>query len=829
VTTRTISEFATDLQDSRLTRALSVVEDGGVGGPDLVALVRSSLVRSEYASATVPSHTPWPRPEDWQRGSCTVESNDGYLTVTPRPWLPAWGHSAALPADVDPARGVMRQHPQAERGDPFLRDATGGWPDYRTPGQREAVRTVLGARPGSTVLVVLPTGSGKTVAVSAPAFLARPGVSVLVVPTVSLALDLERRFASDYGLSDPIAYHGGLSVEEKSHFRDRLREGRQWIVVTSPEAACASLATTLQHVAGAGRLRYFAIDEAHMVASWGGAFRPAFQALGGLRRRLQSAARAATSDFTTVLLTGTLDDHGLDTLEHFFVDGELNLVVAQATRPEPTYWTVECADDDRKQHAVVEAVRHLPRPLLLYTSLVDSDLAVNAKQARSWLRDAGFTRVDLITGQSSAAERQRSVAAIRAEGEPVDDIDVVVASSAFGLGVDIDDVRSVVHACIPESVDRFYQEVGRSGRDGRASSSVLIHSPADRRVARQLAASGDIGTEKSFLRWQEMIRGSTESGDYKTVNLTAAHPGVVAPSSEANRRWNLHTLASMERCGMIRLHWMRPPDVSRDASDEEVAELFELHNAKIDVEVLHGDLSDEGSFKRRFREKRSAAGGSADASRATVLGLLDDPTECNNAVFARAYQLQRPNGDTCHVQTQCGGCPSCRATGRPLRLGRVAPEPYAYTPEMRPVTPALEQLVGDIGPCSITYEQSSEIPWGEIEPLVGRLIDGGVRCLVVPVRPSPLDDLHEHSRERWLAVDDLRLWMSRWTPVRMATALVLPPDATSETVGKVLDRTRRGISVIIHQSAAPGPVGSKLLLQETVRHRYDLADALRRI
>ena len=116
------------------------------------------------------------------------------------------------------------------------------------------------------------------------------------------------------GERQQFAYHGGLADAEKTELAQRVRDGVQWLVITSPEAACTALARPLEAAAAEGRLDLFAIDEAHIVAEWGDAFRPAFHTLAGLRRRLIDRAPAGRGP-VTVMLTATLDDYGLQTLQ----------------------------------------------------------------------------------------------------------------------------------------------------------------------------------------------------------------------------------------------------------------------------------------------------------------------------------------------------------------------------------------------------------------------------------------------------------------------------------------------------------------------------------
>ena len=204
-----------------------------------------------------------------------------------RPGCPPWLDHQGTAPDEAAARLASRAAQLAAEPGPFLRRvrAAGG---YLSPGQKASVRAVSAARSGDSVICVLPTGSGKTDIVLTRAICHRPRQACLIVPTVALALDLERRVQELTGQHDTtFAYHGGLAdAEENRAGRAVPRAAAQWLIITSPEAACTALARPLEAAAAEGRLDLLAIDEAHIVAEWGDAFRPAFQTLAGLRRRL---------------------------------------------------------------------------------------------------------------------------------------------------------------------------------------------------------------------------------------------------------------------------------------------------------------------------------------------------------------------------------------------------------------------------------------------------------------------------------------------------------------------------------------------------------------
>jgi superfamily II DNA helicase RecQ len=414
---------------------------------------------------------------------------------------------------------------------------------FTSPGQREALRAAAFAPPGSTLLVALPTGSGKSLIGWGPALLGLPvrGVTLVVVPTVALGMDQERqvRFLLDANrLGDPpapLAWHGDLPEDDRKAVKQAIRDGRQVVVFASPEAATTALAPALFDAVRRGLLRGFVLDEAHTVAQWGNEFRPDFQAVAGLRREFRTVA-PSSGLFKTRLLSGTITQESFDTLDLLF--GPTLQLAAVHLRPEPSFWVAEAPDPAAQEQWVREAVRRLPRPLLLYVS--------RRQHAEDWAarlrQEEQIIRVGFVHGGSE--DREGVVERWRRN-----QLDIVVATSAFGLGMDKGDVRAVIHACVPETADRFYQEVGRGGRDGRASLSLAVYTEADLADATQLNRERIITAKRGLERWEAMFATAMDvpgrDGVYR-VDLSA-RPSDVPSDGEANLAWNLRTLNLMAR------------------------------------------------------------------------------------------------------------------------------------------------------------------------------------------------------------------------------------------------------------------------------------------
>jgi superfamily II DNA/RNA helicase len=494
---------------------------------------------------------------------------------------------------------------------------------------------------------------------------------LVIVPTVALALDQERAFrdllrATDRRLpTENFAYYGELDEPERAAMRARIRSGEQTIIFTAPESVERSLAFSLYEAAEFGLIKAFVIDEAHVVSEWGDEFRPEFQSVAGLRRGLLRAAeRSQTGPFRTLLLTATPTQDALETLAVCFSDPQrpLGIVGAPELRLEPAYWTHEFSDEATRESAVLEAVRHLPRPLLLYaTTVKDSSRWANL------LRAAGYRRVALVNGTTPAAERRGILAGWR--GVVVDGrstrrtrFDIVVATSAFGLGVDQEDVRAVIHACIPETVDRFYQEVGRGGRDGRASLSLVLHTAHDEPIAKHINQTKLISRELAEARLGAMLGTAVPLGDDRWQVDLASLPPHTNHKRSYNLQWNQRTINLLARAGAVAWDGEKPEltDAAEDdrADPEAWGAVLRLLRADHRSDAFWTQV--ESTRARRLK---------ADA---TSLGRMREALAAGadiHRLLRNAYEVS-PDSDTRLAPAEsCGGCPWCRRHHYPWLVG----------------------------------------------------------------------------------------------------------------------------------------------------------------
>jgi superfamily II DNA or RNA helicase len=816
VTTLSLQEIAEACP--RLARRLQASADPRP--EEVLPLIRSVLVARGYRSVAASAELAAIPAVAWQAHGFR-RSGDQWRA---EPWLPGWLDGKQVAPDLEAARRAPRRPNWQLAADRFYANAARR-PAYLNSGQKESVRAVSAARSGDSLICVLPTGSGKTDVIITRAVRSRPRQSCLIVPTVALALDLERRIQEITGERQQFAYHGGLADGEKTELAQRLRDGIQWLVITSPEAACTALARPLEAAAAEGRLDLFAIDEAHIIAEWGDAFRPAFHTLAGLRRRLIDRAPSGRGPIT-VMLTATLDTYGLQTLKRLYPGTRELIISAQVTRPEPAWWMSRCATEDDKRERFLEACRHLPRPLIVYTTLHSSSQSTNVTTVLSWLRGTGLRAVAGVTGADNHSARRAASRGLSLAGDITDDRDIVVATSAFGLGIDIPDVRGVIHLCVPESVNRLYQEVGRGGRDGNASVSLVLWTDADAQVAQQMTEARLIGPDKAWKRWQSMIASSTAAfnGDLVAVDLTTPTDDVTYPWSEANRYWNTQVLSAMDRAGMIQLEWPTPPDVPPEATEAQLQEAFAKYRTAMSARILAGDLADGTAFRRRLAAAQQVSRVAAAASLESATTILSGLDRCVNRYLADHYRLSVSSG-ILPTARQCGGCPHCRAHRLPPLLLSRPVEPLSAGTLAIPAQQALRDLAPDGRLCIWTDDPD---PDAERE-LVRRLIQRGVVALVAPGpwSPSPSPE-----RSLWWA-DTAAQWLTPPGPGCLLVPTLIRIDGNGPPAGEaalLLTRLARGpLTVALTTSGQPSPFGGPELLRESWGPAYHINDILGKI
>ena len=302
---------------------------------------------------------------------------------------------------------------------------------------------------GRNVLAVLPTGAGKSLCYQVPALLG-DGLTLVVSPLISLMQDqvgaLRRRgIAAAYVNSQ-------LDARQRRVVLDAGVNGRLALLYCAPERL-ASLTRRL--CAADTRLSLFAIDEAHCISEWGNEFRPVYRRLGVFRSLLGRPP--------TIALTGSATPEARADILRVLRIPDAEVVVTSFDRPNLRFLTTKVRDD-RQRFALIRArVRDAAGASLIYTPTRRLTELVTRALLRTSVRAAPYH------AGLSAGIRRRVLRAFLSN-----QVNVIVATSAFGMGIDKPDVRYVLHWGPPPTLESYYQEAGRAGRDGRASECVIV-------------------------------------------------------------------------------------------------------------------------------------------------------------------------------------------------------------------------------------------------------------------------------------------------------------------------------------------------------------------
>ena len=326
-----------------------------------------------------------------------------------------------------------------------------GYDDFRR-GQVDVVASVISGR---DTLGVLPTGGGKSLCYQVPA-LVLPGLTVVISPLISLMKDQVDRLEK-LGIAATFL-NSTLAATEVSARMRRATEGILKLLYVAPERfEAADLRRCLERCS----VSLLAVDEAHCISEWGHEFRPSFRRIAGVAEALGIPQRMA--------LTATATPHvRRDILSQLRLRNP-SVIVAGFDRANLSYAVRRCREDDDKERKLLHALRSNAGPAIVYASTRATVERVTRRIGRVGLRTLPYHGGLTLDHRRDVQERFMA-----------GDVDCLVATNAFGMGIDKPNVRLVVHYAMPGTLEAYYQEAGRAGRDGLPGRCILLHVPDDR-------------------------------------------------------------------------------------------------------------------------------------------------------------------------------------------------------------------------------------------------------------------------------------------------------------------------------------------------------------
>ncbi|WP_417726688.1 DNA helicase RecQ [Roseovarius sp.] len=334
----------------------------------------------------------------------------------------------------------------------LLRDVFGF--DAFRPGQQEIIHTVA---TGCNTLAIMPTGGGKSLCFQIPALM-RDGVTVVISPLIALMRDQVRALKAA-GV-EAGALTSGNTEEETAEVWDALEARRLRLLYIAPERLAAGSSLGMLRRIGVGLI---AVDEAHCVSQWGHDFRPDYLRIGELRRALNVPLAA---------FTATADAETRDEIVEKLFDGQAPQIFLQGFDRPNIHMAFAAKDNPRAQIMEFAAARKGQSGIVYCGTRAKTETLARA------LLDAGHSACAYHGGMEAEARR-----IVEGRFSSEDGL-IVVATVAFGMGVDKPDIRWVAHADLPKSIEGYYQEIGRAGRDGAPAETLTLFGPEDIRLRR---------------------------------------------------------------------------------------------------------------------------------------------------------------------------------------------------------------------------------------------------------------------------------------------------------------------------------------------------------
>lgn len=503
-----------------------------------------------------------------------------------------------------------------------------GFKQFKSVEQKLCVYGALYTPAGYTTLISMPTGGGKSLVTQAVSYKEK-GLSIVIVPTVSLAIDQKRVARKNIKSSadnEIFYYYGGC--KKLNEISDAIENQTAKLLFISPEALIKNEQfRELVNEANASRyLKNIIVDEAHIVVAWGDFFRVDYQCLGPWRKELIKI----NPDIKTFLLSATFKDDTVKMLKKMFsADGKWIELRCDSLRKEPHFVMVMADGYNDKRRKALSIVNLMPKPMILYVNA-----PYEAEKWKDYFQHFGYTNIRTFTGDTKSDERLKLI-----DQWSDDQYEIMIATSAFGVGVDKPDVRSVVHLYVPESPDSYYQELGRGGRDGLQSLSIMCIEKDD--VSKAFNHVNKVlTTQKLWGRWWSMYKNPDniwKGGEIAVFASTKPNYSRINYFEEGNdtdEKWNINVLLLLSRYDMISIS-----SIELDSNNKYIFTIRILNDA------ITVDSESTLAIFDSIREKEAAK--SLSAFSLMRNSIERESHDCWSSMFYDTYPL---------VSEYCPGC-----------------------------------------------------------------------------------------------------------------------------------------------------------------------------
>lgn len=515
---------------------------------------------------------------------------------------------------------------------PYINHLT-GFKYFKSIEQKLAVNGALNTPAGYTTLVSLPTGGGKSLITQAIAYQKQRGLTVVIVPTVSLVMDQVRAATNNIksaSKGEILGYDSEISNSVRNQLYQYLDEETLRLLFISPEALVKNkeLVKRLEEANERKYIRNIVIDEAHIVMDWGNFFRVDYQCLEPWRKKILQG----NGEIRTFLLSATFVKDAVEGLKEMFANDDKWIEIrCDKLRHEPRFQVVKAESYSDKNRKIIELMRYLPRPMVVYVSSPDK-----AEEVGQLAQQNGLKNFALFTGKTKNDQRRELI-----EAWAGNEMDMMIATSAFGVGIDKKDIRSVLHLYIPESPNAYYQELGRGGRDGLPCLSVML-TLVNEDLTTTFKKLGKVPTPKKILgRWETMLRSRDTKWfqDLYSIDTTVkpnynSSDEYAEDASKRDIQWNIYVLLLLRRYHLIEI------DELVLNGEDKYQFIIRITEAKIlqcdeETDQVFSKIRDEEwkKTKSEFKKMKHA--------------ICNSENECLSEMFYKTYT---------RVDEYCAGC-----------------------------------------------------------------------------------------------------------------------------------------------------------------------------